>query len=149
MSEAVKCPAPVTPVISEVRGQPPVTPGQTRASLTSLGTPDKASPGLHPDILAVLSWQNEQLTALQVNSYHCHCNPQNRDFNVFQDQVARLLEASPASRSRASLGNSTRDAQTSVLGDPSPVTPERRDTGAGVCVSTNTSTRWPVTGDQK
>ena len=72
MSEAVKCPAPVTPVISEVRGQPPVTPVQTRASLTSLGTPDKASPGLHPDILAVLSWQNEQLTALQVNLYSLH-----------------------------------------------------------------------------
>jgi len=120
--------APGTPVVrNTVRCQPPVTPVQARASVTSLNTPDQASPSLHPDILAVLSWQNEQLSALQ-------------------DQVARLLEASPASRSRASLGNSTRDAQTSVLHDLGPETPGRRDSGAGVqSVSTNTSTRWPVT----
>jgi len=130
MSDTVRSYAPVTPVTSETgRGQTPVTPVQARASLTSLATSDKASPGLHPDILAVLSWQNEQLTALQ-------------------DQVARLLEASPASRARASLGNITRDAQTSVLHDQGQETPVRRDMGGGgltQSVSTNTSTRWPVT----
>ena len=63
---------PRTPVASDtvtsdiIRCQPPVTPVQTRPSVTSLDTPDKASPSLHPDILAVLSWQNEQLSALQV-----------------------------------------------------------------------------------
>ena len=128
-------------------GQPPVTPVQARASLTSLATPDKA--GLHPDILAVLSWQNEQLTALQVRSLS-DCDPLGKYF-VLQDQVARLLEASPASRARASLGNSTRDAQTSVLCDQGQETSVRRDTGGGgltQSVSTNTSTRWPVTGNE-
>ena len=68
----VEAEVPRTPVASDtvtsdiIRCQPPVTPVQTRPSVTSLDTPDKASPSLHPDILAVLSWQNEQLSALQV-----------------------------------------------------------------------------------
>ena len=70
----VEAEVPRTPVASDtvtsdiIRCQPPVTPVQTRPSVTSLDTPDKASPSLHPDILAVLSWQNEQLSALQVVS---------------------------------------------------------------------------------
>ena len=66
---SVEAEVPRTPVASDIiRCQPPVTPVQTRPSVTSLDTPDKASPSLHPDILAVLSWQNEQLSALQVVS---------------------------------------------------------------------------------
>ena len=68
----VEAEVPRTPVASDtvtshtIRCQPPVTPVQTRPSVTSVDTPDKASPSLHPDILAVLSRQNEQLSALQV-----------------------------------------------------------------------------------
>ena len=66
---SVEAEVPRTPVASDIiRCQPPVTPVQTRPSVTSLDTPNKASPSLHPDILAVLSWQNEQLSALQVVS---------------------------------------------------------------------------------
>ena len=85
ISDTGPCHNPVTPVVRDTgRCQPPVTPVQTRASVTSLGTPDKASPGLHPDILAVLSWQNEQLAALQV-SHHCVCYPRDQ-WNVYENK---------------------------------------------------------------
>ena len=72
--------APGTPVVrNTVRCQPPVTPVQARASVTSLNTPDQASPSLHPDILAVLSWQNEQLSALQVSHHFYPRDPCNNN----------------------------------------------------------------------
>jgi hypothetical protein len=98
---------PVKPQVREMeagvtRTPGPVAPVQIRTSvgsLGSLGTPDQltaAAPGLgvHPDILAVLSWQKEQLTALQVslNLEHDYDHPH----LLYQDQVARLMEASPA-----------------------------------------------------
>ena len=101
MSPPVKPPA--RGMEAEVTRTPgPVTPVQSRTKVGSpgsLGTPEQltaAAPGLgvHPDILAVLSWQKEQLTALQVslNLEHDYDHPH----LLYQDQVARLMEASPA-----------------------------------------------------
>ena len=67
-------------------------------------------PQVHPDILAVLNWQNEQLARLQ-------------------DQVSRLLTASPA---QSEASNTTRDV---AVGSPV----LRR----AATVSTNTSSSWP------
>ena len=65
---------------------------------------------VHPDILAVLNWQNEQLARLQ-------------------DQVSRLLTASPG---QAQANTTTRDV---AVGSPV----LRR----AATVSTNTSSSWP------
>ena len=79
--------------------------------------PEWSSP-VHPDILAVLNWQNDQLARLQ-------------------DQVSRLLAASPA-EVRASPTTNTRDV---AVGSPI----LRR----AATVSTNTSTAWPQVSDSQ
>ena len=105
--------------------QPPASPdsvSQQPQYAPQYQTPPAASSGaartgevlqspVHPDILAVLNWQNEQLARLQ-------------------DQVSRLLAASPSQSTSAAA--TTRDV---AVGSP---VLKRAAT-----VSTNTSTCWP------